>query len=67
VSEQPALPLFGQSRAQDKALSLCLRQYKRCPLNCSQDGAPNCHAFVVDGLCEPGRQAMAALAKPTTD
>ena len=49
------------SRQQDVALSICLATKTRCDFNCSRDGAPNCHWFVVNGQCEPGRQAMAQL------
>jgi hypothetical protein len=62
MSEQ--IGLFDRqtmSRAQDTALSICLATKSRCDHCCTRDGAPNCHWFVVNSQCEPGRQAMARL------
>lgn len=59
--QQDLFAVKSCAREQDEALSICLATKTRCDFTCTRDGAPNCHYFVVNGQCQPGREAMARL------
>lgn len=62
VSEPEPKQLSGVrtfSRIQDRALAICWETQQSCPLGCTRDGAPNCHYYVSQGQCAPGRRALA--------